>query len=159
MSKKKENKKKDGSELDCQETQAMVKYNFTGEELVELGRSAHRHQTESDSLEVQLSSIKKDYQSRIEAAQMRRDAAFSKLTDGFEMREYKVIMVFNKPKKAMKTIYHLDADAQDKIGEFIREEAMTEADAQMILSMEAERERSEQEESGFKNPVISGDSE
>jgi hypothetical protein len=150
-------------QLDARQERVQAKYTFTGEELVELGRIASREQNEAESLDRQLSSIKKDFQGRIEGAEMRRNMAFSKLNDGFEMREYEAVIVFNRPKKGSKTLYYLDTEADNKCGAMIRVESMTPGDCQQELfdqrraEEEAKKAKEEAESKGKKqipNPVL-----
>jgi len=140
--------------LDAKQDKVQAKYQFTTDELAELGRVASREQNQADQLDRELSSIKKDYQGRIEGAEMRRNNAFNKLTDGFQMREYDAMIVFNTPKKGMKSVYHMDVDAKNKIGELIREEPMSPADCQTeLFAQQRADEEKENESKGF-NPVL-----
>lgn len=145
-------KKKSDSVLDAKQERVLAKHTFTSEELVDLGRAAGRSQIEVGSLDAQLSSIKSDYKGRIEGAEMRRDSAFDKLRDGFEMREVEGIIVFNRPKKGQKTIYHYDENLPDFIGALIRAEDMTPGDCQAELF--AQRQAEEDAKKNLPNPVL-----
>lgn len=110
-----------------------ARWKFTGDEMAELGRLAGREQDEIGNLESQVASIKKEYASKIEAAENRRNNAFSKLKDGFEMREIDAIVLFNTPSKGRKSIFRYDGAKKGGKGDFVIEEAMTPADMQAEL--------------------------
>jgi hypothetical protein len=128
-------KKTPPPKLDFKITKVQAKHDFTPAESVELGRTAGREQGEVPNLESALSSIKKDYQSRIKSAENRRDNAFRKLNDGFEMREVEAVIDYNDPKKGEKTIrFHLPEEKRFR-GEIIRVEPMSESDLQTELRL------------------------
>lgn len=114
----------------------MIKYQFTGEELIEFGRAAANHQRARDEYEAQLTSIKSDYKGRIESAESERSINFRKLTDGYEMREVQAVVEFNLPKKGQKTLFLYDEDKEDHKGRLFVVASMTQADLQTVLSLE-----------------------
>lgn len=121
--------------LDAKIERVLAKHTFCADELIELGRSAGREQSGIAALEADLSSIKKDYQSKIEGAEVRRDRAFSKQADGFEMREVEAIIIYNSPKNGMKSIHFHRPGAKMPVGELLREEPMSEFDLQMEMQL------------------------
>ncbi len=118
-------------DLKMQKVQA--RWTFPSEERAELGLTAGREHDEIGNLESQLASIKKDYASKIEAAENRRNQAFAKMKDGFEMREIEAIVIFNAPAKGRKSIFRYDSTKKGGKGEFVIEEPMTPGDFQQEL--------------------------
>lgn len=136
MSKSKKAKAvKEPPNLDSKIERVQAKHTFTIDELVELGRTAGREQGEATGLEAALSSIKADYKSKIEGAEMRRDSAFRKQADGFEMCEVDGIIVYNTPKKGEKTIHFHLPNEKNPVGEIIRVEPMTPTDLQCEMAL------------------------
>lgn len=154
---KKETKKKPAKVPDIKIETVQFKYPFTPDERIELAAEADRHHSESCNLDGQLSSIKKDFGGRIELEENLRDRAFGKFRDGFEMRETKAVIAFNRPKKGLKSLFHFDDKKQGKKGALIREEPMSEGDFQREFIL-AESEKAKDKPKELKpgedlNPV------
>ena len=116
------------------ETQnVMARYDFTGPELIELGREAGRERSNHARLESEFNSIKSDYKGKMEACEARMDNCFAKSTAGFEMREVEAVVIFGDPKPGQKALYKADREAPGWKGDFIRSEEMTKADFQLEL--------------------------
>lgn len=65
---------------------AMVKFFFTDEEKVKLAEKQSASTIRSGELEAELDSIKRDYKSRIETANLEAVRCAHKVKDGYEMR-------------------------------------------------------------------------
>ncbi len=98
-------------------------YHYTAAELGELGKKLANTRRDAGRLEAELSSIKKDYSSRLETVELEQDSICRKLEDGFEMREAMALVTMNDPATGRKTYRH------EASGEVIREEAMSFSDS------------------------------
>jgi hypothetical protein len=99
---------------------------FTDPELLALTDKLIAARREQVRLEAELSSVKKDYQSRIERTEIEQEAAEQKLTDKFEIRALEATVEFDAPEKGMKTLRFTDAGAAQE-----SKVAMTPADIKM----------------------------
>lgn len=108
-----------------------VRHDYTDSEMADHGRSSQKAQVEIHQLESELSSIKKDYAGKIELATLKRDCAFGKLRDGYEMRPCEAVVQFNTPKKGRKSYWAHDPKKKEGKGTFLKEEDMSPSDAQM----------------------------
>ncbi len=86
--------------------------------------AAIRNETQ---IEAELASVKAEFKSRTEKAQLEKDSILRRLTDGFEMRPTRAVILFNTPEHGRKTY------AREDTGEKIRDEPMTFADQERPL--------------------------
>lgn len=142
-------KKKSETKIDSEIKRVMAKHLFSDAELIELGKAAYREQQTIESEEECLKSIKSDFKSRIEAAENRRNNAFRKQGDGYEMREVEAVVEYNTPEPGQKTSYFHHPGRKNPRGEVIAVEPMTGADLQRGLFEEETAEPKE-----FTNPVL-----
>lgn len=113
-----------------EKTQA--RYEFNPEETGLLGKSLANTTRETNRLEDELNSIKQDFKTKLAKVELEKSSLCRKITDGYEMREAFALVTFNDPSKGRKTYRHEDN------GEFIREEAMTQADSQLPMFINAD---------------------
>ena len=116
------------------------RYTFTDKELIELGRCMWRESGVIARLETELGSIKADFKSKIEAAEMRHNDAGRKQSEGFEMRVASGLVEFNTPTRGEKSIYFHVPEAPGGKGAFIRTEPMTPTDLQREMRFEGTTE-------------------
>lgn len=107
-----------------------AQHKFTTEERENLTAILIRTMDDLEHLDAQLSSVKKDFNSRIERVELERDEAHRKLKDGFEMRETKAIVHFHTPARGRKTFINADTF------EFIRDEPMSADDYHRPLPLD-----------------------
>ena len=107
-----------------------AKHVFTQEELLDISRELGRTCTEINTLEQQKSAVTKDFASRIETQEIKRDGLVDNVTSGYAMRPTDCIVVMD-PKNRSKDYFKLEAN--DIIGEFVERREMTQADFQLSL--------------------------
>lgn len=73
-------------------------------------------------IDAEFASVKSEFKSRTEKAILEKDSILRKLTDGFEMRATRAVVLFNQPEHGRKTY------VRDDNGEMIRDEPMSHAD-------------------------------
>ena len=106
------------------------KHVFTQEELLDISRELGRTCTEINTLEQQKSAVTKDFASRIETQEIKRDGLVDNVTSGYAMRPTDCIVVMD-PKNRSKDYFKLEAN--DIIGEYVERREMTQADFQLSL--------------------------
>ena len=107
-----------------------AKHVFTQEELLDISRELGRTCTEINTLEQQKSAVTKDFASRIETQEIKRDGLVDNVTSGYMMRPTDCIVVLD-PKNRSKD-YFRTPDGEIK-GEFVERREMTQADFQLAL--------------------------
>lgn len=80
-----------------------------------------------NQIEAELASCKAEFKSRTEKATLEKDSILRRLTDGFDMRPTRAIIVFNQPEHGRKTFIREDN------GDIIRDEPMSHADWQLPM--------------------------
>src|ERR1035441_10114439 len=107
-----------------------AKHIFAQEELLELSRDLGRTCTAINTLESEKSAVTKDFASRIETNEIKRDSLVDKVTSGYEMRPTECVVVMDS-KNRTKDFYKIgkDGDALD----FVERREMTTADFQLVL--------------------------
>ncbi len=106
-----------------------AKHVFTPDELLEVGKLLGRTVTSITVLQQEKSAVTKDFSSRIETEEIRRDSLVDKVGSGYEMRETPCIVVFD-PKNRSKDYFRKEGDDR---GEFVERREMTTADFQLAL--------------------------
>ena len=107
-----------------------AKHVFTQEELLDLSRELGGTCTEINTLEQQKSAVTKDFASRIETQEIKRDGLVDNVTSGYAMRITKCIVVLD-PKNRSKD--YLKQKPDGTTGEFVERREMTQADFQLAL--------------------------
>ena len=107
-----------------------AKHVFSQEELLELSRDLGRTCTAINTLESEKSAVTKDFGSRIETNEIKRDSLVDKVTSGYEMRPTDCLVVFD-PKNRSKDYFRVDS--LGLAGEFVERREMTQADFQLAL--------------------------
>jgi hypothetical protein len=109
-----------------------LKYDYTPDEIRELGRDLARKTTENAEVELQLAAVKsqfKDRQSRLtaEISTLSRQVA-----NGYEHRNVECKIQWHTPRLGMKTIIRCDT------GEVVRETQMSNEERQQMLPFESQ---------------------
>ena len=107
-----------------------AKHTFSQEELLDLSRDLGRTCTEINTLEQQKIAVTKDFSSRIETQEIKRDRLVDNVTSGYEMRPTECIVVMD-PKNRSKDFFRLMPKGMQ--GEFVERREMTQADFQLAL--------------------------
>lgn len=107
-----------------------AKHVFSQVERLELSLQLGRTCTEINTLEQQKSAVTKDFASRIETEEIKRDSLVEKVTSGYEMRPTDCIVVLD-PKNRSKDFFRMNKEGQ--AGDFIERREMTQADFQLTL--------------------------
>lgn len=115
------------SQLKYNECRRQCRYNFTQQEVNEIGKQAADDGHNKVMAEADLERIKKDYKARIEGYEAAIDAAFEKMRSGYELRETLCFFEYNKPRPGRKICRR--ADTLEVVGE----EDMTGKDTQMVM--------------------------
>ncbi len=118
----------------------LVKHPFSDKEIADLARQNSSNSLRLGELEMQLSSVKKDYASKIETVSTEMSRLFNLISSGFEMVEENALVVFY-PKEKIKKFYSRPVPFKEgEVGEFIREEPMQPSDFQKPLPLAEEKE-------------------
>lgn len=107
-----------------------AKHNFSQEELLEISRDLGRTCNEITQLEQEKSAVTKDFASRIETKEIRRDSLVDKVTSGYEMRLTECFVVFDPPNRS-KDFFRIDG--KGKRGEFVERREMQQSDFQLTI--------------------------
>jgi len=107
-----------------------AKHVFTQEELLDISRELGRTCTEINTLEQQKSAVTKDFASRIETQEIKRDGLVDNVTSGYAMKPTDCIVVLD-PKNRSKDYFKQDSHGLP--GEFVERREMTQADFQLSL--------------------------
>lgn len=99
-----------------------AQHKFSDPEKLKLNERLIQSMDAQDQIDREFDSVKQEFKSRIEKAQLETDVLRGKLRDGFEMRATRAIVSFNTPEHGRKTFVREDT------GEIIRDEAMSHAD-------------------------------
>lgn len=134
----------------------LVKHLFSDKEIADLARQNSSNSLRLGELKMQLSSVKKDYGSKIETVTTEISRLFNLISSGFEMQEEEALVVFH-PKEKIKKFYSRPVPFKEgEVGEFIREEPMQPSDFQKPLPLN-ESGGAEVEEGKPFNPVVVSD--
>ena len=107
-----------------------AQHTFSPAELVDLSRELGRTCNDINTLESEKSAVAKDFGSRIETKEIRRDSLVDKVTSGYEMRPTECVVVLD-PKNRSKDYFRTEPDGTP--GEFVERREMTAADFQLPL--------------------------
>jgi len=107
-----------------------AKHVFSQEELLELSRELGRTCTTISKLESEKSAVTKDFASRIETNEIKRDGLVDNVTSGYAMRPTDCIVVMDHKNKS-KDYFKVQPDGTQ--GEFVERREMTQADFQLAL--------------------------
>jgi hypothetical protein len=102
------------------------KFEFTAEELQELGRECAQITQDVNDLKGQAKSVASDYKAKVDQKESARNVVANKINNGFEMREIECVVEFD-PEVSRKR-YH-DANTH----ELLKTADMTSADFQMRM--------------------------
>ncbi len=128
----------------------MAKHVFTPEEKEQLFKRGYDAKKEIESINANLTSIKKTYGANIEAQELIETECFRKYSEGSEMRQTPAVIVFNYPIDNRKTAYRYDESQEDGRGELIEETDMSAADKERDLF---ERKPHEAPQEGVNAPA------
>ena len=107
-----------------------ARHNFTEPELVDLSRELGRTCTAISKLESEKSAVTKDFASRIETQEIKRDVLVDNVTSGYAMIPTDCIVTLD-PKNRSKDYHKQNADGTP--GDFVERREMTTADFQLVL--------------------------
>lgn len=107
-----------------------AKHEFTTQERLELSLELGRTCSNHTRLEQEKSAVMKDFNSRIETEEIKRDSLVTKVTSGYEMRPTPCIVILD-PKNRSKDYFKMTPDGD--AGEFVERREMTEADEQHLF--------------------------
>lgn len=139
----------------------LVKHLFSDKEIADLARQNSSSSLRLGELEMQLTSVKKDYGAKIETVTTEMSRVFNLVSSGFEMVEEEALVVFH-PKEKIKKFYSRPVPFKEgEVGEFIREEPMQQSDFQKPLPLPPTEEKKEGADPGGKafEPTILSDEE
>jgi hypothetical protein len=128
-----------------------AKHVFSQDELVDLSRELGRTCNDINTLESEKSAVTKDFASRIETKEIRRDSLVDKVTSGYEMRPTECLVMLD-PKNRSKDYFRRDSFGLP--GDFVERREMTQADFQLVLP-NTEAEKSEIAKSVTSDPEVS----
>src|SRR6185295_4616706 len=98
-----------------------AKHTFSQDELVDLSRELGRTCNDINTLESEKSAVTKDFGSRIETKEIRRDSLVDKVTSGYEMRPTECIVVLD-PANRSKDYFRRGTDGAK--GDFVERREM-----------------------------------
>ena len=107
-----------------------ARHNFMEPELLELSRELGRTFNAINKLESEKSAVTKDFASRIETQEIKRDGLVDNVTSGYAMQPTDCIVTLD-PKNRSKDYHKLNPDGTP--GEFVERREMTQADFQLSL--------------------------
>ena len=107
-----------------------AKHIFSQEELLDLSRELGRTCTAISTLESEKSAVAKDFASRVETLEIKRDSLVDNVTSGYRMQPADCLVIMD-PKNRSKDYFLLNADGSQ--GEFVERREMTQADFQLAL--------------------------
>lgn len=105
-----------------------AKHVFTQDELIKLSRDLGRTCTEISTLEKQKSAVIKDFASRIETQEIKRDLLVDNVTIGYVMIPTDCIVIMD-PKNRSKDYFKQNREGTK--GDFVERREMTSADFQL----------------------------
>lgn len=98
--------------MEQQKTKRTLKYEFTPEEMLELGRDLSAKNQELRQIEEQKKSVVPEYGSRIAIAKEQISSLSDKVASGYEMRETTVMIDYHLPERGKKTLTRTDTGEQ-----------------------------------------------
>lgn len=107
-----------------------ARHTFTEPELVQLSRELGRTCTAISKLESEKSAVTKDFASRIETQEIKRDGLVDNVTSGYTMVPTDCIVTLD-PKNSSKDYHKQNPDGTR--GEFVERREMSQADFQLAL--------------------------
>lgn len=107
-----------------------AKHIYTEAELLEVSAELGRACKRINTLEDEKSAVSKDFASRIESAEIRRDMLIENLNNRYEMRDTECFVVFD-PKNRGKDFFKRNPDGSQ--GDFVERREMTQSDFQLAL--------------------------
>lgn len=107
-----------------------AKHVFSQDELLELSRDLGRTCTAINALEAEKSAIAKDFSSRIETNEIKRDGLVDRVTSGYEFRPTECLVIMD-PKNRSKDYFKRNPDGTK--GDFVERREMTQSDFQLAL--------------------------
>ena len=96
--------------MEQQKTRRTLKYEFTPEELLELGRDLSNKNQELRTLVDQKKSVVAEYGSRMTIANEQIGSLSDKVAAGYEMRDVICMVDYHHPERDMKTITRTDTE-------------------------------------------------
>jgi hypothetical protein len=107
-----------------------ARHTFTEPELVELSRELGRTCTAISKLESEKSAVTKDFASRIETQEIKRDGLVDNVTSGYAIRPTDCIVIID-PKNRSKDYFKFGPDGEK--GDFVERREMNQSDFQLSL--------------------------
>lgn len=139
--------------MEQQKTKRTLKYEFTSDEMLELGRDLSAKNQELRQLEEQKKSVVAEFGSRIAVAKEQISSLSDKVASGYEMRETTVMIDYHLPERGKKTLTRTDTGEQWV-------EPMNDTDHNLFNQWEQrELENAENEEEEVDGKPVVGDEE
>jgi hypothetical protein len=107
-----------------------LKYDFTPDEVRELGKELARKTTENAELELQLAAVKSQFKDKTTRLAADISALSRQVANGYEHRNVECKIQWHTPRLGMKTIIRCDT------GEVVRETQMSNEERQEMLPFE-----------------------
>ena len=107
-----------------------ARHTFTEPELLELSRELGRTCSAISKLESEKSAVTKDFTSRIETQEIKRDGLVDNVTSGYAMKPTDCLVILD-PKNKSKDYFKQNPDGTQ--GEFVERREMTQSDFQLAL--------------------------
>lgn len=133
--------------LAANEVRRQLRYNFTDPERIDKAKALAESLNRYSATEAELSRIKSDYKSRLEAIQAEVDLLNGAVLSGYELREYVCFYSYDDPKPGRKTLRKREGL------EVVGEEDMTERDRQMVMDI-LDAEAAKAEEQKLERPAL-----
>lgn len=109
-------------------TTALLKYDFTHDELFQKGQELARYSQERANLENEKKAIVSEYKAKLDAKQAQIEMIGAHINNGFEFRNTECKVYFDTPEPGMKTTIRTDN------GMVISEEPMTAEERQTEIT-------------------------
>lgn len=122
------------STLASNEQREQLRYNYTPDERREKGQQLADTHIRLGAVNDELDRIKSDYKAKIQTLEADISTLSTKVSTGYEMREYVCFFEYDTPEKGKKTLRRKEPPC-----DIVRVEEMTEADRQTVMeSIEAQ---------------------
>ena len=139
--------------MEQQKTKRTLKYEFTSDEMLELGRDLSAKNQELRQIEEQKKSVVAEYGSRIAIAKEQISSLSDKVASGYALRETTVMIDYHLPERGKKTLTRTDTGEQWV-------EPMNDTDHNLFNQWEQrELENAENEEEEVDGKPVVGDEE
>jgi len=121
-----------------------LKYEFTTDEMLQLGKDLGGHAIKKSQVESDKKKVVADFKAQTDELDAKIQRCSNSLQSGFTFRDFECTVTFHSPKIGMKTIH------RDDTMELVKEEKMTQQECQEQLGLQ-EDILEEQKDEGFLN--------